>query len=86
VEQSFFFFNISVEVYFRRSRINSNLRCFEEYDVIVVGAGHAGSEAAAVAANLGSKTLLVTMSLQNIAKCLVILLWEEFQGSNCARN
>ncbi len=40
----------------------------EQYDVIVVGAGHAGSEAAAAAANLGSKTLLVTMSLQNIAQ------------------
>ena len=38
------------------------------YDVIVVGAGHAGSEAAAAAANLGPKTLLVTMSLQNIAQ------------------
>ena len=40
----------------------------EEYDVIVVGGGHAGSEAAAAAANLGSKTLLVTMNLQNIAQ------------------
>ena len=40
----------------------------EKYDVIVVGAGHAGCEAAAAAANLGSKTLLVTMSLQNIAQ------------------
>src|ERR1700750_3374965 len=40
----------------------------DTYDVIVVGAGHAGSEAAAAAANLGSKTLLVTMSLQNIAQ------------------
>lgn len=40
----------------------------EQYDVIVVGAGHAGSEAAAAAANLGSKTLLITMSLQNIAQ------------------
>src|SRR5690554_1789677 len=39
-----------------------------EYDVIVVGGGHAGSEAAAAAANLGSKTLLVTMNLQNIAQ------------------
>ena len=40
----------------------------EVYDVIVVGAGHAGSEAAASAANLGSKTLLITMNLQNIAQ------------------
>ena len=39
-----------------------------EYDVIVVGAGHAGSEAAAAAANLGSKTLLVTMNLQTIGQ------------------
>jgi tRNA uridine 5-carboxymethylaminomethyl modification enzyme len=40
----------------------------DKYDVIVVGAGHAGSEAAAAAANMGCKTLLVTMSLQNIAQ------------------
>ncbi len=40
----------------------------EVYDVIVVGAGHAGSEAAAAAANMGSRTLLITMSLQNIAQ------------------
>lgn len=39
-----------------------------KYDVIVVGGGHAGSEAAAAAANLGAKTLLVTMNLQNIAQ------------------
>ena len=38
------------------------------YDVIVVGGGHAGSEAAAAAANMGSQTLLVTMNLQNIAQ------------------
>ncbi|TGV00767.1 tRNA uridine-5-carboxymethylaminomethyl(34) synthesis enzyme MnmG [Flavivirga rizhaonensis] len=40
----------------------------EMYDVVVVGAGHAGSEAAAAAANMGSKTLLITMNLQNIAQ------------------
>jgi tRNA uridine 5-carboxymethylaminomethyl modification enzyme len=40
----------------------------KEYDVVVVGAGHAGSEAAAAAANLGSRTLLVTMNLQNIGQ------------------
>jgi tRNA uridine 5-carboxymethylaminomethyl modification enzyme len=40
----------------------------EKYDTIVVGAGHAGCEAAAAAANMGCKTLLVTMSLQNIAQ------------------
>ena len=40
----------------------------EKYDTIVVGAGHAGCEAAAASANLGCSTLLVTMSLQNIAQ------------------
>lgn len=38
------------------------------YDVIVVGAGHAGCEAAAAAANLGSKTLLITMNMNSIAQ------------------
>ncbi|MEO7312044.1 MAG: tRNA uridine-5-carboxymethylaminomethyl(34) synthesis enzyme MnmG [Chitinophagaceae bacterium] len=41
---------------------------FQEYDVIVVGAGHAGCEAAAAAANLGSKVLLITMNMQTIAQ------------------
>ncbi len=41
---------------------------FEVYDVIVVGAGHAGCEAAAAAANMGSKTLLVTMNMNTIAQ------------------
>jgi tRNA uridine 5-carboxymethylaminomethyl modification enzyme len=41
---------------------------FKEYDVIVVGAGHAGCEAAAAAANLGSSVLLVTMNMETIAQ------------------
>ncbi|MGE5106968.1 MAG: FAD-dependent oxidoreductase, partial [Sphingobacteriales bacterium] len=41
---------------------------FKEYDIIVVGAGHAGCEAAAAAANMGSRVLLVTMNLQTIAQ------------------
>src|SRR5574344_2034031 len=39
-----------------------------KYDVIVIGAGHAGCEAAAAAANLGSKTLLITMDMNKIAQ------------------
>ncbi|MBL7874816.1 MAG: FAD-dependent oxidoreductase, partial [Cyclobacteriaceae bacterium] len=41
---------------------------FPKYDVIVVGAGHAGCEAAAAAANMGSKVLLVTMNMNTIAQ------------------
>lgn len=41
---------------------------FKEYDVIVVGAGHAGCEAAAAAANMGSSVLLATMNMQTIAQ------------------
>jgi glucose-inhibited division protein A len=41
---------------------------FQEYDVIVIGAGHAGCEAAAAAANMGSKVLLVTMNMNTIAQ------------------
>jgi tRNA uridine 5-carboxymethylaminomethyl modification enzyme len=41
---------------------------FNKYDVIVVGAGHAGCEAAAAAANLGSKVLLITMDMNKIAQ------------------
>ena len=41
---------------------------FEEYDVIIVGAGHAGCEAAAAAANMGSRVLLITMNMQTIAQ------------------
>ena len=41
---------------------------FEEYDLIVVGGGHAGSEAAAAAANMGAKTLLITMDRHKVAQ------------------
>jgi len=41
---------------------------FDKYDIIVVGAGHAGCEAAAAAANLGSKVLLITMNMETIAQ------------------
>lgn len=41
---------------------------FPNYDIIIVGAGHAGCEAAASAANLGSKVLLITMNMQTIAQ------------------
>ena len=41
---------------------------FDKYDVIIVGAGHAGCEAATSAANLGSKTLLITMNMGTIAQ------------------
>jgi tRNA uridine 5-carboxymethylaminomethyl modification enzyme len=41
---------------------------FETYDIIVVGAGHSGCEAAAAAANMGSRTLLITMNMTNMAQ------------------
>src|SRR5450432_2479559 len=41
---------------------------FKEYDIIVVGAGHAGCEAAAAAATMGSSVLLITMNMQTIAQ------------------
>lgn len=41
---------------------------FDKYDIIVVGAGHAGCEAAAAAANMGSRVLLITMNMQTIAQ------------------
>jgi tRNA uridine 5-carboxymethylaminomethyl modification enzyme len=44
------------------------LKLFKKYDIIVVGAGHAGSEAAAAAANLGSSVLLITMHMGTIAQ------------------
>jgi len=52
----------------KKSRKTKDRMFQEVYDVIVVGGGHAGSEAAAASANMGSKTLLITMNLQNIAQ------------------
>jgi len=52
----------------RGTFFNGNKKMVNKYDVIVVGAGHAGCEAAAAAANLGSKVLLITMNMQNIAQ------------------
>ena len=46
---------------------------FPKYDVIVVGAGHSGCEAAVAAANLGSKVLLATMNMQTIAQMSCML-------------
>ena len=43
-------------------------KMFKKYNVIVVGAGHAGCEAAAAAANLGSSVLLITMNMETIAQ------------------
>ncbi len=48
--------------------VPSPAQMFPVYDIIVVGAGHAGCEAAAASANLGSRTLLITMNLQTIAQ------------------
>ena len=41
-----------------------------KYDVIVIGAGHAGCEAAAAAANLGSNTCLITMAMNNVGRSI----------------
>ena len=64
------FANVPRGTNFYKSNLDFNKEkmFLEKYDVIVVGAGHAGCEAAAAAANLGCSTLLVTMSLQNIAQ------------------
>ncbi len=47
---------------------NGRMNLLPKYDVIVVGAGHAGCEAAAAAANMGSETLLITMDMNKIAQ------------------
>lgn len=58
-----------MELNLKVSRETSSITMITEiYDIIVVGAGHAGCEAAAAAANLGSKTLLITMNMQTIGQ------------------
>jgi tRNA uridine 5-carboxymethylaminomethyl modification enzyme len=57
-----------VKQLFIKNRMWYFCKMFQKYDVIVVGAGHAGCEAAAAAANLGSKVLLITMNMQNMAQ------------------
>jgi tRNA uridine 5-carboxymethylaminomethyl modification enzyme len=52
----------------KRDYLCTPFQMFSEYDIIVVGAGHAGCEAAAAAANMGSKVLLITMNMQTIAQ------------------
>ena len=57
------------------------------YDVIVIGGGHAGSEAAAASANMGASTLLITMNLQNIAQMSCNpAMGGIAKGSNYSRN
>ncbi|MCW3090288.1 MAG: tRNA uridine-5-carboxymethylaminomethyl(34) synthesis enzyme MnmG [Ferruginibacter sp.] len=53
---------------FKIGQLQYLCKMFPEYDIIVVGAGHAGCEAAAAAANLGSKVLLITMNMQTIGQ------------------
>jgi tRNA uridine 5-carboxymethylaminomethyl modification enzyme len=52
----------------KHSLLIQNFKMFGEYDVIVVGAGHAGCEAAAAAANMGSRVMLITMNLTTIGQ------------------
>ena len=49
----------------------------EKYDIIVVGSGHAGCEAALAAARMGFETICFTVSMDSVALCHVILILEE---------
>lgn len=65
-----FFLHIFIRIVFFRNFATQEIRKIMEfnYDVIVVGAGHAGCEAAAAAANMGAKTCLITMDMNKIAQ------------------
>ena len=47
-----------------------------DYDILVIGGGHAGCEAASAAARMGSRTLLLTMDMTKLPTCRAIPPWE----------
>ena len=56
------------------------------YDVLVIGGGHAGCEAAAASANMGAKTCLITMDMNKIGQMSCNLPSEVLPRTDCARN
>ena len=57
------------------------------YDVLVIGGGHAGCEAAAASANMGAKTCLITMDMNKIGQMSCNPRHRRYcQGTDCARN
>ena len=55
---------------------------YEAYDVAVIGAGHAGCEAALACARLGLKTIIFTISVESIA----MMPWRQLKGTSCQGN
>ena len=58
----------------------------EEYDVVVVGAGHAGCEAALACARLGLETIIFTISVESIAMMPCNPNWRQFKRTSCKRD